>query len=219
MPRASIFSWRDGHGWLVLGGGGNFHHEDTFDVDTNVLSRTVSQGPLALIWAAGDVEEADRFLDYLGEQGGRTGYLVDIVMEDDDTIHERLKDAGIIILGDGSNPKRLRNALSGAAIEAMAAAYEDGATIYARGNAAPLLAGWIPPTFEAGFGWLENALVVPYYDDTRGEELKAWLHDDWPDSFGVGLGQGAALALSPSGAVEIWGEQAVTILLGQNLAP
>lgn len=219
MSQVSIFRWRDGTGWLVIAGGGDFLANETLDIDAQVLGRTISFGPLALIWAAGDDEQADRYLEHLDDLGGRTGYLIDIVTEDDDAIDSQLSEAGIIVLCDGPNLQRLKNALSGAALTAMAKAYANGATIYAQGRTAAVLGSWANLKDEAlqpGLSWIEDAIILPGYDADQAEKLKQWVQDE-PDSYGIGLGKGAAIALSPEGAMEIWGESRVTVVLGKNL--
>lgn len=218
MPQSSIFNWRDGVGWLVLSGGGNFKDNETLDIDTAVLSRTVSHNPLAYIWAAGDVDTADLYLEYLDELGGRTGYLVDIAAESDDSIYDQLKEAGIIVIGDGTNLQQLHNNLHGSVLQAITEAYESGATIYGQGNGAAFLASWMNLSgtgLQPGLGWLTNSIVVPYYTPERQPQVKAWLHDVLPTAYALGLGKSAALALGADGQVEIWGSKDVTILLSQ----
>lgn len=222
MPQSSMFQWRDGAGWLVLSGGGNFKDNETLDIDTPVLSRTVSHNPLAYIWAAGDADTADLYLEYLVELGGRTGYLVDIAAETDESILQELREAGIIVLGDGQNSQHLHRHLKGDVLQAITNAYENGATIYGQGNSAMFLASWMNLTgtgLQQGLGWMANSLIVPYYAPERAPQVKTWLQNVIPDSYALGLGKGAALALSPDGSVEIWGKNDITVLLGQNFQP
>lgn len=219
--QSAIFRWRSGLGWLVLSGGGDFTQNQTLDLDSMVLRRTISDNPIALVWAASDIDLADRYLDYLDDLGGRTHFMVDVITEDDDSIRSQISEAGIVILMDGPHTERLRNGLTGAAMEGLITAYETGASIYAQGNSAGLLATWLgfQDRLLPGFGWLDNALLVPYYDAARATQLKRWLQHEHPDAYGVGLGLGAALALSGEGELELWGEPAVTVLLGHNLNP
>lgn len=220
MSQVSIFRWRSGIGWLVLSGGGDFRADEALDIDTFILTRTISHNPLAIIWAAGDVEQADHYLDYLDDLGGRTGYLVDIVTEDDQSITTQLSEAGIIILSDGMQVQRLQNALSGAAIAAIETAYANGATIYAQGQAAALFGTWINTPEKGlhhGLGWVENAIIAPTQTDEQMAVFQQMIQNN-PDSYGVGLGIGSAIALNPEGAVEIWGQPRVKVLLGKNLS-
>jgi hypothetical protein len=222
MPQSSIFRWRDGAGWLVLAGGGALDSDEASEIDGHVLLRTVSHGPLAYLWSAGDIEDADRFLEYVRDLGGRTGYLLDVLSEKDDDTLKQLGEAGIIVLGEGPQYERLHSALTGPVLTAIQNAYNNGATIYARGEMVMALAGWMPTTggnLQPGIGWLDGALVMAPYSDKQSERMKSWLKDVIPDSYGIGIGQDAALALSPDGEIEIWGKKAVTVLLGQNLSP
>ena len=222
MPQSSIFRWRDGAGWLVLAGGGDISSEAAVEIDGNVLVRTVSHGPLALLWSAGDIETADKYLEHLRDLGGRTGFLLDVTAEKDADSLKQLSEAGIILLGEGPQSERLHNALSGPVLDAIGTAFKGGATIYARGSMVASLAGWMAgagSNLSPGLGWLDNALVMAPYDEEHAVRMKSWLQDVIPDAYGIGLGEEAALALSPDGEVEIWGKQAVTILLGKNQSP
>jgi len=222
MPQSSIFRWKDGTGWLVLAGGGEFSSDEAAEIDSNVLLKTVSHGSMAYLWSAGDIETGDAFLEYVRDLGGRTGYLLDVLSEKDDDSMKQLGEAGIIVLGDGPQSERLHNALTGPVLTAIDNAHKNGATIYVRGEMVMSLAGWMPTigaNLKPGIGWLDNALVMAPYTDEQSERMKSWLKDVIPDSYGIGIGEGAALALSPDGDVEIWGKKAVTVLLGQNLSP
>lgn len=219
MPQSSVFQWREGAGWLVLSGGGNFKNDDTLDIDTALISRTISHNPLAYLWAAGDADTADLYLEYLDELGSRTGYLVDIAGESEDALYNQLKEAGIIVIGDGQRLTHLHNNLHGAVVKGMEDAFATGATIYGQGNGAAFLASWMNlrgTGLQQGLGWLENGLVVPYYTAERTPQVKDWLQNVIPNAYALGLGQGAALALSPDGSIEIWGKNEITVLLGQN---
>jgi len=216
MTQQSIFRWQDGRGWLVLAGGSGYAESAAMlDIEAAVLRRTVSQGPLAYIWSASDIEAGDRYLDHVENLGGRTGYLVDVIREDDDTLTEQLKDAGIIILGDGERVSQLRNGLQGSVQDAMLDAYQRGATIYGHGPAATFLAAWtaLPDDgVKPGLGWIEDSLIMHDYSATRRELMQTIL-GELPATYGVGIGSTSALALGPEGEVELWGEEQVTILL------
>jgi hypothetical protein len=217
MTQASLFEWRDGPGWLVLSGGGDFRSGVTLDIDANVLSYTVSNGPLAYLWASSTTDEAEEYLEYLNDLGGRTAYLLDASTEKDPDTLRQLSEAGIIILGDGPLADRLQDALRGEIVRALESAFADGATIYAQGRLASSLAAWRHAGLylQPGLSWLVNSVVSAPYDATQ---MKGWLQDQIPDSYGVGLSEGSALALGGGGEVELWGEQKITVLLGKNLS-
>ena len=216
MPQVNIFRWRPGLGWLVFSGGGAVTSEDVQSIEASVLSHTHSQGPLAYIWAAGDIEAADYHMDALREMGARTGYLVDILTEAEDTLQRQLAEAGVIILGDGPRVPMLYDALGGVVEQTLESAYERGATIYAVGQSAALLGSyvWTGQQLVPGRGWLQHALIWPgYAAEEHADELRTRLLQ-MPAGYGLGLGTGAALALGPRGDVEVWGSTAITVSLG-----
>ncbi len=217
MPQLNVFRWQPGRGWLVLSGGGSLESDDVQSVEAHLLARTVSQGPLAYVWAAGDLDTADRHMDSLRELGARTGYLVDILSETDEEIFAQISEAGVIIIGDGPQQDALHDALSSVVLEAMRSAFSRGATIYAVGlSAAQFGAHRLGERDLApGLQWLERAIVVSGYTPNMADGLHQVVRQ-MPHSFGLGIGHGAALALGPLGEVEVWGSAAVTVALGQD---
>jgi hypothetical protein len=219
VPQANVFQWRTGIGWLVVTGGGALDSEDNLSIVAAVLSRTVSQGPLAYVWAASDVESADRHMDLLRDLGARTGYLVDVLTEEDDELFRQLNEAGIIILGDGPRQEIVRDALVGAAMRGIEESFSRGATLCAVGASAGLIGAYAAEgdTLVPGFGWLTNSIILPEYTPDQAERLRsAVLHVADGYGYGVGLGAGAALAFGPRGEVEAWGNKAITVSLGQR---
>src|SRR5690242_12744289 len=85
MPRANVIRWLDGEGWIILSGGGDVDSAETGHIEASALAKVQPGEPLAYIWAAGDIEQADKHLEALYDLGAPTGYLVDILAEDDDT--------------------------------------------------------------------------------------------------------------------------------------
>lgn len=222
MPQSSLIRWRVGRGWIVLSGGGDFAAEETLDIDSNVLGRTVALGPLAYLWSGGSIERGDDYLDYVGDIGGRTGYLLDIANEQSPDIIKQLAESGLIVFGEGQYPERLYEALRGDVLAAIEQAYQNGATLYAQGHMASLLGSWMPHTqnqLQMGLGWLEDAIISAPYEAEAPEQLKNWLQNSPPNTYGIGLGRGAGLALSPDEKIEIWGQQAVTVLLHPHYNP
>lgn len=217
MAQFNIFRWLSGRGWLVLAGGGEPESDDNLAITARVLGITHSQGPIAYIWGAADTETADQHMDVLRDLGARTGYLVDVFSENDADLQRDLDAAGVIILGDGPRTHDLQEALVGAALDSIQTAYSRGATVYAIGRSAAVLGsqGLEDQQPVAGFGWLANALVLPGYQSTDSDRLRHWLAQR-PDAYGLGLASGAALALGPASQVELWGNEAVTVLLGQQ---
>jgi len=217
MPQSHIFRWRDGSGWLVLSGGGPRESDDVLNIEVAMLGRTLSLGPIAYIWAAGDVDDADEHMDVLRDLGARTGYPVDILAEDDEALTREIGEAGVIILGDGPQSGLLRDALPGVTLSAIEDAFSRGTTVYAIGASAALFGAYslFQGELAAGFDWLVQAIIMPDYDPEQADTLRAWVQRH-PEGYGLGLGRGAALALGPHGEIELWGNAAITVSLGQR---
>jgi hypothetical protein len=217
MPQNNIFRWHPGGGWLILAGGGSWETDENLNIISSLLTYTVSLGPIAYVWAASDVEQADHHMDALRDLGARTGYLIDILTEEEDVIQHQLSDAGVIILGDGPQDETLRDALAGIVLRSMEEAFNQGATIYAIGSSASALGAYAPQagSLVKGFSWLENSIILPGYTAEQADQLRGWVQQH-PNHYGLGIGQGAALALGPQGQVEVWGNQAVTVSLGYS---
>ncbi|MEP7289037.1 MAG: Type 1 glutamine amidotransferase-like domain-containing protein [Chloroflexota bacterium] len=214
MPQANVIHWREGHGWLVLSGGGDFHSADVGEIEAEALARVRSGDPVAYVWAAGDIETADSHLAALDDLGAPTGYLVDILTEDDDTLREQLSVAGLIVLGDGPNVGTLRSALPGGALDGITHAFEDGAVILGVGQSAAILGSIL--TGQDGLGWVEDAIIVPSYEENNQIEQLHDLLAKHPNAYGLGIATGSALALGPDGKIEAWGKGQVTVTLGHN---
>jgi len=214
MPQANVIRWRDGAGWLVLSGGGDFEGTEAGEIEAEALARVPAGDPVAFIWAASDIEVADRHLTALEDLGAPTGYLIDVLTEDDATLRDQLSVAGMVVIEDGPNVSELRSGLLGAALEGISAAYERGAVILGIGQGAAFLGSVYEN--QPGLEWVESAVIVPHYD---AENESAQLRDlltAHPENYGLGIGTGSALALGPSGEVIAWGRQQVTVALGSK---
>jgi hypothetical protein len=221
MQHSSIFQWRQGAGWLVFSGGGAYLKGETETVDMAALTRSAADGALIYVGAASDNgDDAEQYLAYLGELGGRSGYTLDIVAEDDDSLRTQLSEAGIIIIGDGLLAVRLRNSMHGAVIEGIERAYAQGALVMGIGIGAALFGEWVvdlpgDAPAESGFAWLANvAILSGTPGDSQRQRLQAILHAN-PTAFGLGIWPGSALTLGPEGQVELWGKRQISISLGQ----
>jgi len=218
MPQANIFRWRAGNGWIVLAGGGSPDSDDNFNIEAGVLTRTVSQGPIAYVWAASDIETADWHMDSLRELGARTGYLVDILTEDDESLQRQLSEAGIIILGDGPRVTTLHDALVGVAWRTIEESFRRGATLYVAGKSAAIMGGHMldGDTLSEGAGWLADALIVPCYTSDQADNLRDHVAGLPDGGYGLGIAAGAALAFGPNSSVEVWGNARITVSLGRS---
>lgn len=214
MAANTVFRWQDGRGWLVFSGG---QHQDDA-IRAKALERMAADGGLAyLAMGAADAEVAERILDDMVDLGAPSGYLVDVLSEDDDSIYARLSDAGMIVIGDGVNVLTMRTNLHGAVMRGILTAFENGALILAEGNGAAVLGAWILSAEgqpESGLGWLENGLVMPNVTSVSHDpRAKDFLLAE-PLGIAVGIGVGSALAFGPDGELEPWGKKEVTIALG-----
>jgi len=186
-------------------------------VEAKMLGHTVSQGPVAYIWAASDLETADQHMESLRDLGARTGYLVDVLTEEDDLLFRQLNEAGVIILGDGPQTETLRQALVGTALRGIEDAFSRGATVYAVGWSAALFGSYTVDndTLIPGFNWLAQSIIMPTHTPPEADGLRGWVRQV-PNGYGLGLGQGSALAFGPTGEVEVWGSAAITVSLGRH---
>lgn len=220
MLQSSVFRWPDGAGWLILSGGGDVMGGAHDAIDSRILLRSAADGALVYIGAAGDPDEADRYLDHLGELGGQTGYPVDIVAEDDDTLKAQLSEAGVIIIGDGPHRQRLFDSLHGVAIEAIQLAYRRGAIVMGTGIGAEVIGQWVigltASEVEAGFGWLSNAAILTGSPGSECTAVLQHLLQTQPIAYGLQIKRNSAIALGPDGSVELWGERQIAISLGQG---
>jgi len=215
MPRTKVIRWRDGAGWLVLSGG-ELDSADSTEIEAEALARVPAGDPLAYIWAAGDVESADHRLATFEDLGAPTGFLVDVLTEDDETLRRQLADSGIIVIGDGPNLGGLRSGLLGAALEGIGEAYERGAVVLGIGQGAAVLGSILVDS--QGLGWVDGAAIVPGYErESEAARLRELL-TQYPEAYGLGIGAGSALGLGPGGEIATWGKGQVTVTLGRNFA-
>lgn len=217
MPQSSIFQWRDGEGHLILLGHGDFDDLLTSDMVGEALNRTRAEGPLAYIWAAGDVDAAEENLLKLADMGSRTGYLVDVVDEDKATLRERLEEAGIILIGDGQDIERLRGGMEGGVMRSLQRAYDKGTTIVGIGNGAAIFGQWMldhEHKVRPSFSWLKRAIIT--VEDADIEAMHEFLRN-YPNAYGLGIKAGAGTAFSPDGSLDVLGNQQITVALGKNL--
>jgi hypothetical protein len=175
--------------------------------------------PIVYIFAAGTIEAADQHLTALDDAGATTGYLLDVTAEDDDTIRDHLRDAGLVILGDGERIGALRGGLSGAAIETLESAYGRGAVIFGIGVGATLLGQFYlneNGELKAGYGWLSGAILIPESATIDAARVSTLLAQH-PDCYVIRLARETALVFGGAGQVERWGAHPMGITLGQHI--
>ena len=96
MPQVNIFKWRPGSGWIVLSGGGDPASGDVQAIEAASLTRTLSQGPIAYLWAAESqnapphaLEYARGQLEYTLAMQAEDGEFYNFVTDAEGTINER----------------------------------------------------------------------------------------------------------------------------------
>ncbi len=205
MPSQTVFHWLDGRGWLVFSGG------ESDEGRATALGRMAADGGVACVSFADD---PDYLLDDLADLGSPPAYLVDVFGEDDQTVHDQLAQAGMIVVEGGASALEIRGALRGPALEGMQAAYENGALILLEGTGAAAFAAWLleDEAVEAGLEWLIGALVLVGVRNAA-PDAKPVL-DTQPTAIAVAVMSGSALALGPDGEIETWGQSEVTVALG-----
>lgn len=225
MTQAGPLHWRTGAGWLVLGGGGNWRTGETGAIDTAALGWADLNRPVAVLLAAGGSSaEGEALQDYLAELGGPTGYILTIHGPADAQRAENcqsLAEAGLIYISDGPDLLGLISSLrESPALTALGHAFDDGAAIVGMGVGAVALGAWvtdqgIADQIEPGWGWLPSAIVEPHFAGTESSDRLRKLLNAHPNSLGLGIPAGVALALGPDGRVETVGEGQVTVVLGK----
>lgn len=213
MAFNNVLRWRDGRGWLVFSGAVG---RDA--IRAAALGRASADGSLALV-CTGSPDRCEQALDDLEDLGAPSGYLVDVLSEADDTIREKLTEAGIIVVTGVEDARAGRSALMGAAAEGMMAAFANGALILLEGWAAAAAGAWLMiPEDEslAGLSWLQAAIIIPGTANASELPPVRSALGRHPDSIAVGIGGESALALGPDGEVEIWGQRQISIVLGSD---
>jgi hypothetical protein len=212
MSTQTGLEWIAGDGWLVLTG----EHDETSELRAQALHRIgLDRGfaYLGLDEAAGDAEIAD-----FEDLGAPTGYLVNILTEDDDTIRANLRDVGLIVIDTQADPRRMLDALRGAAADAVREAYERGALVLAEGPVAQVFgACWLSETgsLHEGLNWISETLILPGVGEQADvREIVAPVFARRPRTLALGISNGSALALGPGATLEVWGDNPVALTLG-----
>ena len=219
MLQSSIFRWRHGAGWFVLSSSDHFRSDHREAIDSRMLNRCAADGALVYIWAASDLTTAEQYLTYISDLGGRSGYPLDVIAEDDDSLMTQLGEAGIVVVGDGPHRDNLYNGLHGAAIKAISHAYERGALVMGAGAGAEVFGQWLVDVAATlprpGLGWLANAAVLTGSPDNARQQALQHLLQEQPLAYGLDIGPDSALALGPEGHVELWGNRQIKVSLGR----
>jgi len=135
-----------------------------------------------------------------------------------------LAESGLIYIADGPEVARLVRALRGSlALGAVEQAFLEGASLLGMGGAAMALGSWVsaPSTHgptEPGLNWLQNVVIEPRFAGASSATRLRGILSAYPECMGLGIPEGAALALGPDGQVEPVGEQQVTVVVNQAQA-
>lgn len=214
MARNNVLQWRDGRGWLVLSG----KAIEGSAVRAQAIGRMAADGGIAYLSLASSSDVAEAALADFEDLGASSGYLVDVLSEDDDTIRAQLADAGMIVINAATDATSVRSVLLGAAAEGMQAAFENGALILAEGVCAAALGEWIlvdNKNVIDGLGWLAQSVILPEVVAVAGSVPGRAALEYSPSALAIGIGPASALVLGPDGEVEIWGDKQVTVALGR----
>lgn len=211
MSVDQVLNWIPGAGWLVLSGG----RTTLSEIRANVLSRAKPDGGVAYIGLS--VDDAEDVMDDMAELGAPTGYLVNVMTEDDETITDQITDASIIVISGDYDPQTLLSGLFGAAAKAIQSAYEGGTIVLAEGGAVSTF-GQVLPFYPGRLGdglkWVTDAVIIPGVTSVnQSTEARAAL-ETHTAKIAIGIAEGSALVLGPGGQVETWGGKQVTVGLG-----
>ncbi len=216
MGQKGPLRWRGGHGWLVLCGG-----EDAEEVHRMALARSAPEGLVVVVMAAADdPERARRYERQYRAWGSPPCRVLTLRARKDafETAHVRLLlDARLILIADGDVRCLLETFFDTPALQAMLTAYHSGAVVLGIGAGAEAMGTWaLRSSWEetlGAWGWLPGAFVVSHYTPEAARALQAALHRH-PFAYGIGLAEGAALALGPDDRIERWGDGEITVIFG-----
>ncbi|MBN1977654.1 MAG: Type 1 glutamine amidotransferase-like domain-containing protein [Anaerolineae bacterium] len=225
MTQAGPLQWRTGAGWLILAGGGRWQAGETGAVDAAALGWADLDCPIAvLLTAGGSSADGEALLEYYGEMGGPSGYILPIHTRADAQRTENyqlLAEAGLVYISDGPDPLGLVQTLhESPALAGLERAFDNGAAIVGMGSGAVALGAWAVGQEAtgpgvAGWGWLPDVIVEPHFTGTESSDRLRSLLSAHPSYLGLGIPDGTALALGPNGRVETLGEGQVTVVLGK----
>lgn len=124
----------------------------------------------------------------------------------------------LVIMAGGTSPDWIRAIADSSLAELIPDALAEGAIVLATGSVAASVGNWVMADPEGalvpGLGWLVGALVLPSSaDPAQMEPVRKHLEQE-PESYALGLEEGALVAIGPKGEIEVWGESQPTIMLG-----
>jgi hypothetical protein len=189
------------------------------EIRGRALGVAAADGAVAYVTTGGDNPGVDFLLRDMVDLGAPSGYLVDVMSEDDQSIREKLSDAGMIVIGLADTARDVYSALFGAAIGGIRQAFEQGAIVLVEGAGVMAFGSWIaeePNPILDGFAWLQDLIVLPGTTAVAEMPTARQVLAENRLAVAVGIGVGSALALGPDGEVETWGQGEVSIALGPD---
>lgn len=209
MPRRSVFEWPDGVGWLVLSG----LPDSSRSVRARAIERVAADGAVVCLVFGSDKETADTILQDLQDLGASSGYLVDVLTEDDETIRQQIASAGLVVVHSSLPDAETIGQIKGAALAGVEAAYQRGAVLLIEGHCVSI---WGESFFDGsawrdGLQWLRRTVATTSPDSV--DTLRYFL-DKHPQGVSLMLPIGAAFVLGGGGQIETWGTQQAAIALG-----
>jgi len=227
LTRAGPLAWRAGGGWLILAGGGSWRAGDLDEVNAAALGWADLDRPVAVLpTAGGSTVDAEALVEDYIDLGAPSGYVVPLF----DTVGGQqpencrlIKEAGLIVIHDGPETVTLvRSLRASPAMESMIRAFEEGTAILGIGAGASSLGAWVADSAaedieatraEPALGWLANVVVASHFEGTEDAHRLRRLLKLKRDCLGIGIPEGVALGLGPSGEVENVGPEQVTVVV------
>jgi hypothetical protein len=201
-------AWEEGAGWLVFSGAVDALSE----VRAQALNRMIPEGDIVYIGVNED--SAEELIDDMGELGAPTGFLVNVLTEDDNSIMDQVSAAALIVIPDEIDPRDMQSVLSGVALEAIKIAYQLGAVVLIEGSST-MIFGKVYAVDDIGydgFDWVRDALILPDVVAVAESELAREALNMEAANVAIGVGAGSALVLGRGGSIEAWGEKQVSVL-------
>jgi len=211
MPTRGLLTWLDGLGWLVLSGG---EADTSSPIRAQALARAASGGALYISLAA---DEGEALQEDLEDLGAPAGYVLDLT-EDRESLLKQISEVTLIVVEGGDSLDEVYDALSGAPLEGLRTAYEQGTVILLEGMAVNLLGKWAM-TDEGevldGIEWVTKAFLEPGVTTVEDSPAIQAVLNEHDEAVGVAIGLGSALALGGMGDLEAWGDEEVVVALGR----
>lgn len=204
-------SWLESSGWLVL----SAVADPLSEIRSLALGRCNVSGAIAYISFAAD--DGDALIDDMAELGAPTGYLVNLLENDNNAIYERISSAGMIVIEAGDDIDRMKRLMTHTVVHALKEALEYGALVLLEGLASTLAGSvLIDGNGDVGDGLklVQSAAIVTEVGSVSQSEVAQRILLTQSEMVCIAIERGAALVLGPEGHIETWGNNSVTFSLG-----